>query len=107
MNEPISCLYQDLLGPHWPPERRLVQEGYRNVVFPFDELNPPPFKMAVEWSLEEFVGYLRTWCAVKRYQQHCGIDPLNLVGEPLRHGWGDPPTRRKVAWDFSLRVGRI
>ena len=105
VNEPISRLYQDLLGPHWPPERRLVQEGYRNVVFPFDELSSPPFEMTVNWSLEEFIGYLRTWCAVGRYQQYHSIDPVGLVMSQFNDTWGDPAMRRKVSWDFSLRVG--
>src|SRR3546814_18146876 len=31
-------LYQDVLGRYWPPQRRQVENGYRDVLFAFDDL---------------------------------------------------------------------
>src|SRR4029079_18173978 len=36
-------LYQQELGPYWEPERKLVEEGYRQVAVPFTELAAPAF----------------------------------------------------------------
>ena len=37
----IRRLYADILGSYWPPERRLVEQGYRTLPFPFEEIEPP------------------------------------------------------------------
>ena len=34
----VLTYYRDLLGPYWEMERRLVEEGYGSVRFPFDEI---------------------------------------------------------------------
>ncbi|MCU0933548.1 MAG: class I SAM-dependent methyltransferase, partial [Thiobacillaceae bacterium] len=31
----VEDFYGGLLGPYWPPERRLVESGYRDLDFPF------------------------------------------------------------------------
>lgn len=36
----IMKLYEDLVGPYWPPERYLVEAGYRTIPFPFEEIHP-------------------------------------------------------------------
>jgi hypothetical protein len=38
-------LYHDHLDAYWEPERRLVENGYRGVPFPFDEIEAPRFEM--------------------------------------------------------------
>ena len=43
--------YREVVGPYWAPERRLVETGYRTLEFPFEELAPPSFDMALEWTL--------------------------------------------------------
>src|SRR5262249_24385836 len=37
--------YFNVVGPYWPPERKLVEEGYRTIPFPFEEIAPPHFRM--------------------------------------------------------------
>jgi SAM-dependent methyltransferase len=100
-------LYVDLTGPYWPPERRHVESGYRTLPFPFEELQAPAFDMIAQWTLDQFVAYLRSWSATQRYLKAKGVDPVGLVESDLARAWGDPGGVRDVRWDFHVRCGRV
>jgi SAM-dependent methyltransferase len=100
-------LYVDLTGPYWPAERRYVDEGYRTLPFPFDEFVAPAFDMQADWTLAQFLAYLRSWSATQRYLKANGADPVSLVEADLAREWGDPRQPRRVRWDFNLRAGRV
>lgn len=99
-------LYIGLTGPYWPPERAYVDTGYRTLPFPFVEIAAPEFPMVAQWSVEQFLTYLRTWSATQRYLKAKSEDPASLVEPELRAAWGDPARMREVRWLFHLRVGR-
>lgn len=99
-------LYVDLLGAHWPPERALVESGYRDLPFPFTRITPPAFAMECFWTAIQFLAYLRSWSATQRYQKTLGHDPVNLIETDLLDAWGDPQHKRTVSWALALHVGR-
>ena len=101
-------LYNGILGDtYWPPERKHVERGYADLDFPFTEIALPSFHMEVQWTLEAYVGYLRSWSATQAYIKKNGKDPLELVGEKLLQGWGDPAASRRVLWPMTIRAGWI
>jgi SAM-dependent methyltransferase len=102
----LQEFYQDTVGPYWPPERRLVEEGYRGLAFPFAELSSPPFNMQERWDRAHLLGYLRTWSATARYVDDKGLDPVAALEERLGSLWVDPQSARTVSWPLALRVGR-
>ena len=101
----INRFYRETVGPYWTPDRKLVEEGYRTIEFPFDEFAAPTFSMASEWTREHQVGYLGTWSAVGRYRKEKGADPVELVRPDLEQVWGD--RTRRVEWPLSVRAGRV
>ncbi len=101
----VLRLYKDALGPYWEPERKLVEEGYRSVRLPMQEITPPEFQMTAEWSLEHLVGYLSTWSALQTYIQRNRSNPLDAIFGELQTAWVDARTR-PVRWPVSMRVGR-
>jgi len=103
----IRHFYSDTLGPYWPPERRLIDECYRTIPFPFTESAPPAFHMAAEWTLDEYLGYLGTWSATQRYRQQQGTDPLPALRVELSHAWSAPQAKRTVKWPIHLRIGKV
>ena len=105
LDAPFQRFYTETVGPYWPPERALIDDGYKSLSFPFDELAAPPFAIHVEWTLPRLVDYLSTWSAVKRYQTACGHDPLPGLQAELAPLWGEPEPLR-LSWPLFLRVGR-
>lgn len=102
----VDAFYADVIGPYWPPERRHVEQAYRTLPFPFDELQAPPFVLELQWTLEQTVPYLGTWSAVQRYRDANGSDPLPPLARELAAHWpaGGTATLR---WPIHLRIGRV
>lgn len=107
VNELVHAYYTRTVGPYWPPQRRFVEEGYREIPFPFEEIKPPTFRMQARWKLDQLLGYFSTWSATGRYIKATGQDPLKPLARELKQVWGDADTPRHIAWPLSLRVGRL
>ena len=102
----VSQLYEGELGPYWEKERKLVEEGYRNVKIPFSEMDTPKFAMEKNWSCQDLLGYFNTWSALQTYKKKIGIDPLVNFAPKLEKIWGSDKTK-KVSWPLSVRVFRL
>jgi SAM-dependent methyltransferase len=99
----VNRFYSKVVGPFWDFERRDVENSYRDIVFPFEEVNAPEFEMTVAWSVEDALGYLRTWSATKAFIKARGFDPVDSLGEQLRTVWTTP---REVRWPLRVIVRR-
>lgn len=102
----VRHFYHNIVGPYWAPERKLVEEGYRTIPFPFEEISPPVFQMETDWSLHDVIGYLSTWSAAQKFTEVNQSDPIDQIHQDLTVAWGDPDSRKNVRWPLSLRVGR-
>jgi SAM-dependent methyltransferase len=102
----VQEFYRDIVGPYWPPERKLVEDGYRGLAFPFAAVSPPHFNMEERWERAHLLGYLRTWSATGRYVEDKGVDPVAGLEERMERVWVDAHAARKVTWPVALRVGR-
>lgn len=98
--------YHSEMGPFWPAERKLVDEGYRRIRLPFAPLDAPEFSMQVSWSKEELLGYIRTWSAVTRFIGENGRDPVTALEKRLSVLWGTGRERRIVTWPLSVKASR-
>ncbi|MDR3456576.1 MAG: class I SAM-dependent methyltransferase [Verrucomicrobiae bacterium] len=105
VNALVQDYYANIVGPYWPPERKLVEEGYHRLPFPFTEITPPPFQMQAHWNLDELLGYLSTWSATNRYIKAKGHNPLEKLSADLKSVWGDPGASREVVWLLTVRIG--
>ena len=96
-----------VVGPYWPPERKLVDEAYANIPFPFQELETPQLTMERSWSLHDLAGYLRSWSATVRFTKQNGTDPVLDFEKSMAQIWGDSSQPRKLHWPFTIRAGRV
>lgn len=103
----VQEFYWKTIGPYWPPERRHVEEGYRNLPYPFHETKLPNLAIEVSWCLQDLIGYVKTWSAVIAAQKALDTDPVAHLTETLRNPWGNAEVRRRVTWPLSLRVGHV
>lgn len=98
--------YRETVGPYWPPERRLVEQRYEGVPFPFDELSPPVFEIGRDLTFAQLCGYLRSWSATGRFVAEKGVDPVVTLEAELLPLWGAAARPRRITWPLTLRVGR-
>jgi len=94
------------LAPHWPPERRLVDEGYRGLAPPFAEIAAPRFELRARWTLRDLLGYLSTWSAWMRFERARGAQAAAELRARLAHAWGEPERERELRWPLALRLFR-
>lgn len=105
--ERFQRFYTDDIGRFWPAERRLVDEGYASLDFPFDEHPGPPLEIRKDWTLGELLGYVSTWSAI-RSAREAGQDALlHRFADDLAAAWGDPALRREVRWPIRMRLGTV
>lgn len=99
--------YAEIVAADWAPQIHWVDEHYRTLPFPFEEL-PAPTDLAAEaeWALSDLTGYLESWSATQRYRQRRGEDPIHRIGDELRQAWGARTTRHAVRWPLYVRIGR-
>ena len=100
----VRHYYDEIVGPYWPPERRHVENAYRDLPFPWRELSAPQFQLRLDWDLDDFVGYVGTWSATQRYTKVSATDPLPALRAEIAPLWG--AGTRPVVWPLHLRIGR-
>lgn len=103
----IRRLYAEVLGPYWAPEVKHIENGYRTLPFPFEEVALPAFALERSWNLERMVDYMATWSGWQRYCTTTGRDPREEILGDLTQAWGDPTAARRIVWPLHLRVGRV
>lgn len=105
-DEAFRSWYRDELAPFWPPERRHVDSGYRTLDFPYEELPDPGLRKVAELALDDFLGYLSTWSAVRRASEtgHRGV--LDRVVPRLAAEWPEGG-RLRVTWPLTVRAGVV
>ncbi len=105
VNRVVQNFYANIVGPFWPPERKLVEEGYRTIPFPFVEMTPPAFRMEARWTLEQLLGYFSTRSATNRCIKATGQNPLEPLATELQQVWGDANQPREIVWPLAVRIG--
>ena len=104
IDEIIFYLYDTILEDYWPEERKMVEDGYRNIQLPFKELKSPSFKMSASWNLSQLIGYLCTWSATKNYQKKFGVNPVEKIYDEIADIWGEPEKTLSVEWPLSVKI---
>jgi ubiquinone/menaquinone biosynthesis C-methylase UbiE len=102
----ISDFYHNVVGPYWPREFAIVNDGYRSLAFPFEELEHPDLTIELEWTMHDLLAFVATWSPVRRYIEANGDDPIELIREAMGEAWGDPDKPKRVVWPIRMRVGR-
>jgi len=107
LGERFEQFYWKEIGPYWPAERKLVDSGYATIDFPFAEFAGPEIAIRLEWNLEEFLGYVSTWSAVRSAREAGREDLLQRFAADMAERWGDPAVRHRVSWPINMRIGRV
>lgn len=107
LNDLFQDFYWNQIGRFWPPERKLVDEGYRSLDFPFRGMAMIGEPIVRALTLDEFLGYVSTWSAVRAAREANRSDLLETFASELARMWGDADQPREVAWPLNVRIGRV
>ena len=105
LDREIQRFHDVVVGPFWPPERRIVMDRLATIDFPFDEIDPPPFEIQRVMTRDAFAAYLRTQSATHYYRRaHDGRDPVALFERSVAALWPEGD-EREVVWPVFVRAG--
>ncbi|ALB62527.1 SAM-dependent methyltransferases [Cronobacter condimenti 1330] len=107
VGERFRQFYDDEIGPFWPPERQWVDSGYRDLFFPFAQIQAPALVIEAQWDLNALLGYVSTWSAVRQAQQKEQENIVTRFAADLHDLWGDPGQHKTMTWPVNMRIGRI
>ena len=102
----VHDFYSGVVGPYWPPERRLVEQRYQTIDFPFAEFDAPDFVIEQFMTLDDVAGYIRTWSATSAFMKHHQVDPVDDLVKELTRAWRSSEPRL-ARWPIAMRVGRV
>lgn len=101
-----QVFYHDVTGPYWDTERKYVDEHYRNIPFPFEEMETPAFSIDKKWTRADLMGYLSTWSAIKNYIRINKKDPLLDLNAQLLPDWPEDQEKH-IRFPVFMRIGTL
>lgn len=99
--------YHKEIGPFWPNERKMVEDGYQSIHFPFPEIPVEDLQIKLEWNFSAFIGYISTWSAVRKAQDVGETALLLKFHQEILELWGDPNQLRVMTWPIKMRIGEL
>jgi ubiquinone/menaquinone biosynthesis C-methylase UbiE len=106
INNILGVYYRETVGPYWDKERRYVDDHYKTVLFPYQELPSREFKIDVAWDKETFIGYLNTWSCIQHFINANQFDPVQEFAKEVGKVWQDGVTK-KFYFPLFLRIGTL
>ncbi|GHN00672.1 methyltransferase [Cytophagales bacterium WSM2-2] len=100
----IKDFYTKVVGPYWDKERKLIDEEYKTITFPFQEIQTPAFSIRYDWSIDELKGYLTTWSSVQKFIKEKNFNPVENLIEKIGPAWS---ALRQVRFRLFMRVGFV
>jgi SAM-dependent methyltransferase len=98
--------YHGTVGPYWDYARTLVENEYRSIPFPFEQIESPPFELVATWGIEQLGGYLTSWSATREFIRQNGHDPVPAFLETIEPYWQKHAVK-KITFPLFLKLGRI
>ncbi|MBS1682179.1 MAG: class I SAM-dependent methyltransferase [Bacteroidetes bacterium] len=100
----IEDFYKNLIGPWWDKERRLIDESYQTISFPFQEIKSPQFAFSFHWTIDQLQGYLTTWSAVQKYIVDKNFNPVEDLIQKIKPYYR---STMEISFPLFMRVGKV
>lgn len=104
----INHFYNEIIGTYWDEERKLLDNRYETISFPFTKISSygKEFIMEKNWTLKEFEGYLNTWSAVQKFIKNNQYNPIDELIEKISQFWSFKD-KKKVVWPLFVKMGKL
>lgn len=105
-NPVIDELYEKSFGTYFNKNRQYLDEGYRTLPFPFDEIAYTEFTNTLNWTLDDLEGYFNSWSAVQKMKSELAINPADKAIKQLRQKLGNQKSV-EASFPVFMRLGKI
>lgn len=103
----VTRHYHDVTcAAHWAPEHHLIRAGYRSMSLPIVEVNAPTFEIRSAMSLDQYLGFHRSWSATQRLLNAGGEADVLAFEHAVASAWG-AAAEREVVWPMFVRAGTL
>ena len=107
LDELYQEFYHGVFHRFWDPARSHVENGLRDLPFPYAEVAVDCPPIVRRHRLAHFLGYLGTWSASRKARETGHGRELADFARRLAARWGDPEQSRTVTWPVTVRAGRV
>ncbi len=101
----LKDFYVNIVGPYWDKERKLIDEQYETIAFPFQEIKTPEFSFSFQWTLNELQGYLETWSSVQKFIRENNYNPVEEFIQRIAPVWKSAVMT--IQFPLFMRIGFI
>ncbi len=98
--------YENTLQGCWNPERKFLENKYREIAFPFEKIIEKDFSHPLDWSRQQFEGYLNSWSAVQKFKTKNGQNPVPDFMQKISAFWGEEEIKT-INFPIFLKMGII
>lgn len=103
----FSRFYSDVLAPYFAANARLVDNRYESITLPGTPIDPIDLSMNANWTLDQMLGFIRSWSGTQAYLKERGQDPVDLIASELLALWDDPQRVHELHWPLYSRISRL
>lgn len=98
---PELAAFRAKIGPYWPAGREHVENGYRDLNWPWPAIEVPTMDLVEHWDRDELIGYVGTWSATARLVAAEGTAAVEALAATL------PVERRAIHWPLTVKLARL
>ena len=103
----LEGYFRKTLAGYWPDRIAYLDERYRTIPFPFEEVPPKQFSMTTRWDFECFEGFLASWSGTMAFCDRNGDEAFRRVMAEAAAAWGHRRTQRLITWTLYCRIGKV
>lgn len=116
VNDEVDAVFgpfYEASGPYWEEARKLVEDKYRSIYFPFGPVDgldhTGPFEFVAEkvMTMEDYLTYIRSWSAYNTAKDK-GVELLTeKVVKKFRVAWNSSGGEKVAKFPIHLRIGKV
>lgn len=98
---------QQLLGNYWSPKIEILDNGYQQIDFPFQEIEVRLEPIRCNWTIAELIGFITSWSAATNFLADGNAGEMHDAISELNKAW--PEASKPIALSFPLcsRIGYV
>lgn len=106
LNPLIDKFYKYNFSEFFSENRDYLDKHYATIPFPFDEIESPGFSKRIEWTIDDFEGYLNSWSTIQKFKDEKGFNPAENLIKEIKPLWPKGEIK-EVIFPVFLRLGRV